>query len=344
MLSAWPRSAAAAPMSPGFDFPAFNLTESSAPDRVAVEAGLRAVRAAAWDLCRLLRWPARCRLRAMRRGADIRRSSPSQPSGRRPTAAASRRRRPPSWHRSRIARRASSTAMGTPTERAPVAERRYEAPRAAAGGETIEVQPGDTLFGIAKRHGVQVGTLIEVNGLQNGTSIKPGQRLTLPVGATPARAAPETRAPIASRTTQPMQTGAIDTSRLGRPPHAEPGRVALRRRAAVWRAAGRAAARQRHQRSRPRCASVRCCRCRVMAQATGGGEPVAERAPEPAPSRTQAPINLGPRVVQIPDAGQGAQSRCRPGRRSGSAEDRKRRPERARQGCLPRRHRNGCHR
>jgi murein DD-endopeptidase MepM/ murein hydrolase activator NlpD len=107
------------------------------------------------------------------------------------------------------------TAMGTPTERAPVAERRYETPRAAAGGETIEVQPGDTLFGIAKRHGVQVGTLIEVNGLQNGTSIKPGQRLTLPVGATPARAAPETRAPIASRTTQPMQTGAIDTSRWG---------------------------------------------------------------------------------------------------------------------------------
>jgi murein DD-endopeptidase MepM/ murein hydrolase activator NlpD len=31
----------------------------------------------------------------------------------------------------------------------------------------------------------------------------------------------------------------------------------------------------------------------------------AERAPEPAPSRTPAATNLGPRVVQIPDAGSG---------------------------------------
>jgi murein DD-endopeptidase MepM/ murein hydrolase activator NlpD len=197
------------------------------------------------------------------------------------------------------------TAMGTPTERAPVAERRYEAPRAAAGGETIEVQPGDTLFGIAKRHGVQVGTLIEVNGLQNGTSIKPGQRLTLPVGATPARAAPETRAPIASRTTQPMQTGAIDTSRWG-------GRHTLSQGVSLYAVArqyGVPLAELQRVNGISDATKVRVGTVLQVpghAQATGGGEPVAERAPEPAPSRAQAPINLGPRVVQIPDAGQGA--------------------------------------
>ena len=71
----------------------------------------------------------------------------------------------------------------TPSETG-LPDQRYQQARApasgAASGETIEVQPGDTLFGIAKRHNVQVGALIEVNGLPNGTSIKPGQRLLLP--------------------------------------------------------------------------------------------------------------------------------------------------------------------
>ena len=45
---------------------------------------------------------------------------------------------------------------------------------------------------------------------------------------------------------------------------------------------------------------------KVPGMATGSAEApaVAERSAEPAPSRGQAPVNLGPRVVQIPDAGQ----------------------------------------
>jgi murein DD-endopeptidase MepM/ murein hydrolase activator NlpD len=68
---------------------------------------------------------------------------------------------------------------------------RSERPRVAASGETIEVQAGDTLHGIARRHGVPIGALIEVNGLGDGATLKPGQRLLLPVGGMSRPAPPE---------------------------------------------------------------------------------------------------------------------------------------------------------
>ena len=46
------------------------------------------------------------------------------------------------------------------------AYRPMDRPRAAARGETIQVQQGDTLYGIAKRYGVSISALIEVNGLE----------------------------------------------------------------------------------------------------------------------------------------------------------------------------------
>jgi murein DD-endopeptidase MepM/ murein hydrolase activator NlpD len=67
------------------------------------------------------------------------------------------------------------------------------------------VQPGDTLFGIAKRYNVPVAALMEANGLSYGASIKAGQRLNLP-GASSARGgqefgrAPERRAVPAKET------------------------------------------------------------------------------------------------------------------------------------------------
>ena len=70
-------------------------------------------------------------------------------------------------------------------------ERRGEQPRVATSGETVEVRPGDTLHGIARRHGVPIGGLIEANGLGDGAALKPGQRLLLPVGATPRASPPE---------------------------------------------------------------------------------------------------------------------------------------------------------
>jgi murein DD-endopeptidase MepM/ murein hydrolase activator NlpD len=61
----------------------------------------------------------------------------------------------------------------------PPMQRRPE-PGAGANGDIIEVQQGDSLYGIAKRYGVSLSALIDINGLANGASVKPGQRLLLP--------------------------------------------------------------------------------------------------------------------------------------------------------------------
>jgi murein DD-endopeptidase MepM/ murein hydrolase activator NlpD len=73
----------------------------------------------------------------------------------------------------------------------------------AEAGNTVEVQAGDTLYGISRRHKVSISELMSVNGLQNPT-IRPGQRLTLPSGA---------RRGVAKRT---------ETARLSRPEPVSP--------------------------------------------------------------------------------------------------------------------------
>jgi murein DD-endopeptidase MepM/ murein hydrolase activator NlpD len=56
-------------------------------------------------------------------------------------------------------------------------------------GQTIEVQPGDTLYALSKRYGVSIADLQSVNGLQS-PMLKPGQKLVLP--ATAKRVVPRT--------------------------------------------------------------------------------------------------------------------------------------------------------
>ena len=55
-------------------------------------------------------------------------------------------------------------------------------PPPVADAGTIVVQPGDTLYSIARRHGVAADAIKEANGLQSDT-VRPGQRLILPAGA-----------------------------------------------------------------------------------------------------------------------------------------------------------------
>jgi murein DD-endopeptidase MepM/ murein hydrolase activator NlpD len=81
--------------------------------------------------------------------------------------------------REQIPREPSRRAPALPV-RAPV-----EA-RAPASGNMVEVQRGDTLYGIAKRHRVAISELMSVNNLQNPT-IFPGQKLALPGGRRPVR-------------------------------------------------------------------------------------------------------------------------------------------------------------
>lgn len=47
--------------------------------------------------------------------------------------------------------------------------------------ETIEVKPGDTLYGLSKRHGVSVSEIKSANTM-SGDSLRPGQRLRVPSG------------------------------------------------------------------------------------------------------------------------------------------------------------------
>jgi murein DD-endopeptidase MepM/ murein hydrolase activator NlpD len=62
----------------------------------------------------------------------------------------------------------------------------YDAPQASAGGggggEQIEVQPGDTLYSLSRRHNVAISEIMSANDLKS-QSLKPGQKLNLPSGA-----------------------------------------------------------------------------------------------------------------------------------------------------------------
>ena len=49
------------------------------------------------------------------------------------------------------------------------------------------VQPGDTLFSIARRFGVDMQELAQLNGITDPSTIYVGQRLRIPANATPAR-------------------------------------------------------------------------------------------------------------------------------------------------------------
>lgn len=73
------------------------------------------------------------------------------------------------------------------------------APAPSASGQTIEVQPGDTLYGLSKRHGVALSALMSANGLSS-PNLKPGQKLIVPSADAPihsARRAPHTTPSVA---------------------------------------------------------------------------------------------------------------------------------------------------
>lgn len=65
-------------------------------------------------------------------------------------------------------------------------------------GDSVTVERGDTLYGIARRNGVTVNALMAANGL-NSANIRPGQTLLLPGGASNV-AAPLESAPPRTRT------------------------------------------------------------------------------------------------------------------------------------------------
>lgn len=86
-------------------------------------------------------------------------------------------------------------------------------PSMASPGDTIDVQPGDTLYGLSRRYNVSVAELMQINSMTN-TNLQVGQRLYLPQGtpggvASGSRYAPQPYTP-------PTQTASIQ------PPPAPP--------------------------------------------------------------------------------------------------------------------------
>ena len=71
-------------------------------------------------------------------------------------------------------------------------------PSLANPGDLIEVQPGDTLYGLSRRHRVGVAELMQVNSLTN-PNLQPGQKLYLPQGYAANRSQP---APVQTASVQ----------------------------------------------------------------------------------------------------------------------------------------------
>lgn len=86
---------------------------------------------------------------------------------------------------------------------APAASSAAAAPRTCTTGAPVQlVRAGDTWFGIAAAVEVSMGALLDANGADVDTVIRPGDELCLPTGATPtvpasadAAASPESSAP-----------------------------------------------------------------------------------------------------------------------------------------------------
>jgi LysM repeat protein len=74
---------------------------------------------------------------------------------------------------------------------------------------THTVQPGDTLGGIAARHGVSLAAVLEANGMTVRTIIYPGQNIRLAAAATPAT--PATPAATAKPAAKPATPAATKT-------------------------------------------------------------------------------------------------------------------------------------
>ena len=120
---------------------------------------------------------------------------------------------------------------------------------AANPGDMIEVQPGDTLYGLSRRHRVGVAELMQVNNLTN-PNLQPGQKLYLPQGyaAEPLAAGADADGAACRHPPPPPSVPADLDAEVSRLLHDAAGRFALRHLALAWRVRRRAAAGQRHHR------------------------------------------------------------------------------------------------
>lgn len=106
---------------------------------------------------------------------------------------------PPTASRAPRPARYETSRTSPPPTTAPVPPRTaYEAPSDPAPGQgaTIEVKPGDTLFGLSKTHKVSIAELMRANNLQDAR-LRVGQQLVVPSGrARRVASLPSAQAPM----------------------------------------------------------------------------------------------------------------------------------------------------
>ena len=90
-------------------------------------------------------------------------------------------------------------------------------PSLANPGDTVEVQSGDTLYGISRRHNVSVAELMQLNNMTS-PNIKLGQKLYLPQGVS-ARHSPAPVTQTASIQPPPPPIAALQPRRQLRRRH-----------------------------------------------------------------------------------------------------------------------------
>lgn len=88
--------------------------------------------------------------------------------------------------------------------RAPVTDMTGGPVDAAPASGTYVVKPGDTLYQIAQRHGMDVATLVRLNNISDPSQLRVGQTLRLS-GSAAAPASPTTATPIAVTPVQPSE-------------------------------------------------------------------------------------------------------------------------------------------
>ncbi|MGB7447769.1 MAG: LysM peptidoglycan-binding domain-containing protein [Ornithinimicrobium sp.] len=84
--------------------------------------------------------------------------------------------------------------------------------RATSSGHTVTVRPGDTMSGIAAKHGISVSALARVNGISNTRLIYPGQKLV--VGGSPPTSSPRSSAPTHSSASAPRTSASHRSVRV----------------------------------------------------------------------------------------------------------------------------------
>ncbi len=126
---------------------------------------------------------------------------------------------PPASQGVRIASLPSQT-VAQPVGGAPAAARPAPTPLVTSAPKTpiatngtVDVQPGDTLYGLSKRYGVSIAAIMDANQL-TGPNLKPGQKLAMPVaGSQPkkplTRPAPVVAAVPAAATTPVAAPSAV---------------------------------------------------------------------------------------------------------------------------------------